>query len=66
MQKWIEFLKGKKTYIVVAAVFIVGGLHACGVEIPQWIYAMLAAAGAGALRAGMDKSGSPGRQVKQT
>jgi hypothetical protein len=58
MRKLIEFLRGKKTYIVMGATFIVGGLQACGVEIPQWVYALLAAAGAGALRAGMGRLGT--------
>ena len=59
MQKIITFLKGKKTYFVMAATFIVGGLHACGVEIPEWAYALLAASGVGVLRAGISKSQSP-------
>ena len=57
MRNFIGFLKGKKTYFVMAATFIVGGLQACGVDVPEWVYILLAAAGAGALRAGMGKTG---------
>jgi len=53
MFKW---LKGKKTYLVVAATFILGGLSACGVPIAPWVYPLLAAAGLGTLRAGVEKN----------
>lgn len=53
MLKWLE---GKKTYIVAAATFILGGLQTCGVVIPPWIFPMLAAAGIGALRSGVRKA----------
>lgn len=56
MDKYLEWLKGKKTYVVVAVTFILGGLRACGVEIPEWVYPLLAAAGFGALRAGVRKA----------
>ena len=51
-----SFLKGKKTYLIVAATFVLGGLGACGVGIPAWVYTLLAAAGLGSLRAGVDKA----------
>ena len=53
MLKWLE---GKKTYLVAAATFILGGLHAFGVVVPPWLYPMLAASGMGALRAGVGKT----------
>ena len=52
----LEWLKGRKTYIIVVATFTIGGLVACGVGIPEWVWAILAAAGFGALRAGVKKS----------
>lgn len=51
----MEFLNGKKTYLVVGATFILGGLSATGVTIPLWIYSLLAATGLGSLRAGVKK-----------
>ena len=52
MLKWLE---GKKTYLIAAATFILGGLSACGVVIPPWLYPILAASGMSALRAGVSK-----------
>ena len=57
MNRLTQWAKGKKTYLVVAATFLVGGLQACGVEIPEWVYVLLAAAGGASLRAGVKKSG---------
>jgi len=51
----LDWLKGKKTYLIVAVTFIVGGLVATGVVIPEWVYVILAAAGIGAVRAGVSK-----------
>ncbi len=65
MQKMIEWLKGKKTYFIVAATFVVGGLQACGVEIPGWVYVLLAAVGGGALRAGVDKAAALGKRARK-
>lgn len=53
-----DWLKGKKSYIVAAGIFIVGGLRASGVEIPEWIFGALAAAGLAAIRAGIQKAKS--------
>ena len=51
MQKLLEWLEGKKTYITMAALFIIGGLQANGVDVPDWTYAILGAIGLGSLRA---------------
>lgn len=48
-------LEGKKTYLVVVITFILGGLQACGVEVPEYVYIMLAASGFGTVRAGIGK-----------
>ena len=54
MLKW---LKGKKTYLVMAVTFVLGGLSTCGVEVPTWVYGVLAGAGLGSLRAGVAGTG---------
>lgn len=45
------FLQGKKTYITAAAIFVLAGLQAVGVSIPDWVYPILGSLGLGALRA---------------
>lgn len=56
MSGLMRWLKGKKTYLIVAGTFVLGGLSAVGVGIPAWIYPLLAAAGLGSLRAGVRKA----------
>ena len=51
----IELLKGKRTYLVAGATFVLGGLSACGLTVPIWIYTLLGALGLGSLRAGVNK-----------
>lgn len=48
-----EFLKGKKTYIIAAITFVVGGLQATGTEIPEWVWPLLAALGITFVRTGI-------------
>lgn len=55
MSKFLEFLKGKKTYIVAAGVIAVALLRHYGVVIPEYVWPVLGALGLGALRAGVDK-----------
>lgn len=57
MEKLVAWLSGKKTYIVMVIMFILGGLQAIGIGVPEWVYAMLVAVGLGAVRAGVTKSG---------
>jgi len=52
----LEFLKGKKTYIVMATTFIVSGLMAAGISIPPWVLVILGSSGLGFLRAGVQKT----------
>ena len=54
----LNWLQGKKTYIVAAITFTVGGLGALGVTIPEWAWALLGAAGLGTLRAAVGKASS--------
>ena len=49
----LNWLQGKRTYIVAAATFVIAGLQACGVPLAPWIFPLLAAGGLGALRAGL-------------
>lgn len=51
----MDFLKGKKTYIIGAIAFVTAGLGAIGVTIPVWVPLMLGSLGLGTLRAGMNK-----------
>ena len=51
MTKIIDALKGKKSYIVAAVTFAIGGLQAIGYPIPEWVFPLLAAAGITTLRA---------------
>jgi len=50
----LNWLQGKRTYIIAAATFVMGGLQAAGLPIAPWIYPLLAAAGLGGLRAGVN------------
>ena len=48
------FLKGKKTYIVAAAVAVLGALQGLDIFVmPEWSWGILAAIGLGSLRAGV-------------
>lgn len=55
MTKW---LSGKRTYLVVAAIVAVSILNACEVQLPEYVWTALAAAGLGFLRAGIKKAES--------
>jgi hypothetical protein len=51
LEKLLEFLKGKKTYITAAIIALVGFLQAVGVVIPEYVFAILAAFGITFIRA---------------
>lgn len=55
MDKLAALLDGKKTYLVVLGTFVAGGLKALGYEVPDWVWAMLTASGAGSLRLAIAK-----------
>ncbi len=55
MAKLMEWLKGKKTYIVAIIGGILGILQGCGVPVPEYVYAILAAFGIAAVRAAVTK-----------
>ena len=52
----LDFLKGRKTYVVAIAVAIVAGLAALGIPIPIWVEPLAIALGLGSLRAGISKT----------
>lgn len=56
MSNMLEWLKGKRTYFIAATIGIVAALQYLGVEIPEWVYALLAALGLGSLRAGVNNT----------
>lgn len=54
MKKALKFLKGKKSYLIGVAIAVLGVLESQGVfKIPEYVWPILAAAGLGALRAGI-------------
>lgn len=50
-----DLVGGKRTHIVAATIAVCGVLTHYGVEIPEWIWPVLAAAGLSFLRAGVQK-----------
>ena len=58
---FLEFLRGRKTYLVAAALIVLAGLHAQGYlndSTYTTLQAMLTGAGFAALRAGVTKGSS--------
>ena len=52
----IDWLKGKKTYIVALVTGLLAAAESLGYPIPPAVYAVLAALGFTALRAGVSKA----------
>ena len=57
MEKVLDFLNGKKTYIVAAVIAITAGVQALGYTVTEWVYVLESALGLGAVRVGITKSG---------
>lgn len=55
MQAILDFLSGKKTYIVAFIVAIEAGLQFLGIQIPGWVDTALAAIGLTTVRAAIAK-----------
>lgn len=58
MQSLFDALKGKKTYIIAVAIFVLGGLKATGYideDAYQSLVGLFGAAGLATLRHGIDK-----------
>ena len=53
----LDFLSGKKTYILLIVSGILGLLQSFGIVIPEWIWVVDATLMGGAFRAGIEKSG---------
>jgi len=51
-----KLLDGKKTYLTAGLIFVLGGLSALGVVVPEWVWMMLSALGLGSLRSAVNKS----------
>lgn len=60
MQKLVELIAGKKTYLVALAAGAIAAYQAyTGQPVPEWVYVILGSLGLGFLRAGVQKSGLP-------
>lgn len=55
MNNLIHFMQGKKTYLISAVIFVLGGLNALGVEVPVEVITMLGGLLGASLRAGISK-----------
>ena len=55
MDKIMEWLSGKKTYIVVILIGVVASAQAYGIVIPEYVWGILGALGLGAVRSGISK-----------
>jgi hypothetical protein len=55
MQKAIEFLKGKKTYIIALTVAALAFAQSMGWPVPDYVYAILGACGVASVRAAIGK-----------
>ena len=54
----MEWLSGKKTYIMLIVSGILGLLQSFGVVIPEWLWIVDGVLTGGAFRAGIEKSGA--------
>lgn len=55
MQKVLDFLSGKKTYIVALTAAGLAFAQAMGWTVPEYVYALLGAAGVATTRAAISK-----------
>jgi len=56
MKDLIEYLKGKKTYIIAIVIAVLGTLQGLGIFVlPNEVYAVLGALGFSCIRAGVNK-----------
>jgi len=56
IEKVLAWMNGRKTYCTAAAIIACGVLRGAGVEIPEYVWAALAAMGLAWLRAGVKKA----------
>jgi len=58
MENLLNWLKGKKSYIIALAMVVLGFLQGTDILIvPEWVWGILAALGLATLRAGVTKIG---------
>ena len=55
LEKLGALLQGKKTYIIAVLIGIGAALQYAGYVVPEYVYAILAALGLGAVRSGIEK-----------
>lgn len=56
MDKVLDFIKGKKTYIIAATVCVLGFLEGTDIfAVPEFVWPILGALGLTTLRAGVEK-----------
>ena len=51
----MDFLKGKKTYLVALVAAAVAAANALGYPVPEWVFILLGAGGLGAVRAAISR-----------
>ena len=56
MTALLNFLSGKKTYLIALVAAATAAAQALGYEVPEWLYAFESALGLGALRVAVSKS----------
>ncbi len=56
MQTVLDFLNGKKTYLIAFVAAATAAAQAFGYTVPDWVYAIEGALGLGALRVAVSKS----------
>ena len=56
MQSMLSLFEGKKTYIVAIVAAVTAAAQALGIPIPDFVYALEAALGLGALRVAITKT----------
>ena len=58
LEKLGKALQGKKSYIIAILIGLSAAAQSLGYMVPEYVYAILGALGLGAVRSGVDKSGS--------
>jgi hypothetical protein len=55
MQRVLDFLQQRKTYIAMGVTFALAGCQAIGYPIPAWVYVILGALGITFVKAGQNR-----------
>lgn len=54
-----KLLQGKKTYVIMVVALIIAAVQIYGIQIPEYVWAILAALGLGGVRSAINKVKSP-------